>query len=64
MTASAQPTPALPVVTPAVASGGGTVRVVPDPDGTGTLVITDSAPVAAAADGTEIGGAQQIVRQP
>src|SRR5580765_7812976 len=68
LTASAQPASPSTVATPAAANpaetGAGTVRIEPDPNGTGTLVITDTPPVPAAADGTEIGGAQQIVREP
>jgi hypothetical protein len=55
--------PAEPVATPAPVSGP-TSRLEPDPDGTGEILITETAPVAGDAAGTEIVGAEQIVHQP
>jgi hypothetical protein len=61
--ASAEPAPSAPVAAPAP-DGGGTVRVEPNPNGSGSFVVTDSPGVPAQADGTAIGGAQQVVPQP
>jgi hypothetical protein len=56
--------PAAPVETPTTQPSAGTVRVEPDPDGTGKIVIIESAPAPPAADGSEIGGAVRIYREP
>jgi hypothetical protein len=56
--------PAVPAETPTTQASPGSVRVEPDPNGTGNIVITESAPAPTAADGSDVGSAVQIYRTP
>jgi hypothetical protein len=54
----------VPAETPTTLPSAGTVGVEAGPDGTGKIVIIESAPAPVAADGSEIGTAVRIYREP
>ncbi len=56
--------PVTPLETPTTQATPGSVQVQPDPDGTGHIVIVESPPAPAAADGSEIGSAVRVYREP